>query len=168
MKLKFKRLPDLLNLRKTEPDAALPDAAIARALHAIWENNRQWHHDGQEERDPQHGHMLRALLVAGATLAGVYDDDQSPGDAEVQMIIEQAQTGKDDASRAGVQMVLARALLAIYDADKDSRRFINKNAEILKEIAKDSEAFFQSDTSFLYDLHGCGEGRQGFAATSCV
>jgi hypothetical protein len=167
MKFNLKRLPDVFNLRRTEPDAALPDSTVAKVLHDIWENNRQWHMDGQEERDPQHGHMLRALLVASGTLAGVYDEDESQGDAEVKNILWQAERDQDAPGRAGTQLVLARGLMFIYQHDKDARKFLNKSANQLKKIARESEAFYQTSTSFWSDLHGCAAGRQDSRAQPC-
>jgi hypothetical protein len=155
----MKTLP-ILNCRKLTPDFAAPSTRTAKALHDIWENSRQWHLDGQDSRDPQHGHMLRALLLAAATLAGVWDETESTGDAEVAAIMSAAEAGTDNPGHAGTHMMHARTLMYIMEFDTDASKFLNKNIKILERIAKESEGFYQSDTDFLSDLRG-GAVRHG-------
>lgn len=134
---------------------AAPTAAATateKALHQIWENSRRWHLAEQNSRPEEHGHMLRALLVAAATHAGVFDALQSHGDAEIQALIAAAEKGSDDASHAGVHMTHARALLYIVQHDRDAAKFLARNLAVLQDIAQASEAFYQSDADFFADL----------------
>jgi hypothetical protein len=142
-----------LNSRKPDSDLWHELAnKTEKHLHDIWHSSRDWHLSDENDRPAEHGHLLRSMLLATATLAGIYDSQESQGDADIKAMIAQANAGCDDPGHAGTLMMHARAISHICQHCADARKYIASQEPILRTISRQAGSFYQSAHSFFTDL----------------